>query len=323
MRKSKELRKITIAMGLAVAMTVATGINAKSALATGYLAAPTLSTTSGAFQFSVNSNYDMYATGNSSYGNTIPTPSQIMTTTGYTGPSTINSIKDGVNSTGANVPTFYDPTSLNLQLLNSINTPFTENAPTGGVTVTGNVMSNVFAVGSKSSMPGAVPGELVFTYQFNVTGITSNNNTGLTQATVSFLNEPNGMAYQLGAGINGNSTTGSYINVGPSLSGNLTSLTAGNLSGTVDYGGNGTVSQLTYNSTTPIAIGSVSPQFFIASNALYYGMGQMNLQGSGTSFYEPVFVPNTPEPATLILFGTGLAFLGFMALRRKENILNI
>lgn len=320
---------MTIAIGLAVAMTVGAGINAKTALATtgGYLAPSTLSMTSGQFPYTVSGtgsegSITMYGTSNSSYGLTIPTTSQITTTAGYNGPANISTITDG-GPTVTPPPTFYDPTTLDLTQVNSMTTPFSDTSNTGNVTVTGNVMSNVFKVGSGSTMLGAVPGELVFTYQFNVTGVTSNDNSGINYAEVSYFNQPNGTFYQLGSGINYNSSTGQYINLGPSLSGTLTPLTSANLTGQVAYSANGTVESLNYTSNAYIGVGFVSPQFFVASNALYYGLGQMTLQGSGTTSVADVFVPNTPEPATLVLFGTGLAFLGFIALRRKENILNI
>ncbi|MEC4682995.1 MAG: PEP-CTERM sorting domain-containing protein [Nitrospirota bacterium] len=322
MRKTNKMKNITVAMGLALAMVVGSGINAKPALATaGYLSDPTLSTSGGAFQVQVNGSYNMYATGTSTYGNTIPTPSQILATPGYAGPSTITTVADGVNGTNATVPTYYDPSTLDLKLVATMTDPYSQTV--GGVTETGNVLSNVFRIGSTASMPGAVPGELVFTYQYNVTGVSSLNNVGLGQASISFFNNPNGTAYTLGAGINYNSSTGTLEEVGPYLPGTLISLTAGNLSGTVGFANNGTVSTLTYNSNSSVLVGEVSPQFFVASNAFYYTTGQIGLTGSGLTAYGSVFVPDSPEPATLFLFGTGIAFLAFMTLRKKANTLAI
>jgi hypothetical protein len=320
MQKTNKMKNITVAMGLALAMVVGSGIDAKPALAT-YLSDPTLSTTSGQFQVTVNGSYNMFATGTSTYGNTIPTPSQILATPGYAGPTTITSIADGTGGTNANVPTFYDPATLDLKLVATMTDPYSQSS--GGVTVNGDILSNVFRIGAGATMPGAVPGELVFTYQYNVTGISSLNNTGLGQASISFFNDPNGTAYTLGAGINYNSTTGALEEVGPYLPGTLISLSADNLTGTVGYATNGTVSTLTYNSNSSVLVGDVSPQFFVASNALYYTTGQIGLTGSGLTADGTVFVPNTPEPATLILFGTGIAFLAFRTLRKKANTLAI
>jgi hypothetical protein len=69
-------------------------------------------------------------------------------------------------------------------------------------TVTGNVISNVFKIGSGATMAGAVTGELVFTYQFDVTGSATNiNNAGVASATIADFNNPNGLTYNLGSGI--------------------------------------------------------------------------------------------------------------------------
>lgn len=320
MRKTNKIKKMTIAMGLAVAMTVGAAINAETALATtsGYLSAPTLSTssTTGSYQVTVTSgsgSTNIYASLTSLYGNTIPSVQSLLSVPGITGP--ITSIGD------QGVPVTYNPSSLDLQYVNGMISNYSATASSlPGDSINGQIQSDVFKIGSGATMSGAVPGELVFTYQFDVTSATPNS-TGINTASLSFFNDPgNSVTYTLGAGIN--TTAIGPTQLCPTCT--VAPISGSNLTGTVQYDPlNTSISTLTYNSGADAFLGYVSPQFFVASNALYYGIGSMALSGGGMDGGGGVFVPNTPEPATLVLFGTGLAFLGFMALRRKENNLNI
>ena len=320
-----KVQKVAISAGLALALTVGFGTTAKSAWA-GYLTAPTLSTSSGAFEFNVNtSSVNYYATGTSSYGNTIPTTSALSALSGL--PS-INAVYDGANSTAGNVPTFFTaPSGLITTPVATMNNPYTMSA--NGTTVSGNVISNVFKFGANPGISGALPGELVFTYQFDVTGVASLNNTGITGASIADFNNPNGTAFTLGSGINttaiGPTFAGdTYVNgSGQTVALTQTVITANDLTGSVHFATNGTVSSLGYNSLSAITLGEYSPQFFVASNAYYASMGTIGFSGSGLNGGAAVFVPGTPEPKTLILFGSGIALLAFMFRRKQENTLSI
>ena len=321
-----KIQKITATAGLALALTVGFGTTAKSAWA-GYLTAPTLSTTSGAFQFNVNGSGPYYATGNSSYGNTIPTASALSALSGL---SPVTSLQDGINGTSGSVPTFYTaPTGLDTTPVATMMNAYTMSTSTGTTVITGDVISSVFKFGAKPGISGALPGELVFTYQFDVTGIASNNNTGVYAASIGFFNNPNGTAFTLGSGINTtaigpNFSGDTYVNSsGQTVALSAATITASDLSGNVTFASNGTVSALGYNSGADITLGEYSPQFFVASNAYYTSMGSIGFTGSSASGGTSVFVPGTPEPKTLILFGSGIALLAFMFRRKQENSLSI
>ncbi|MHB8422903.1 MAG: PEP-CTERM sorting domain-containing protein [Leptospirales bacterium] len=73
------------------------------------------------------------------------------------------------------------------------------------------------------------------------------------------------------------------------------------------------------NFTNPMPAGYVSPQFFVATNALFYGAGSFTLNGTGTGTVN-VFVPNSPEPSSLILMGSVLGLLGLSYLRNRKNL---
>ena len=318
-----KIQKITATAGLALALTVGFGTTAKSAWA-GYLTAPTLSTTSGAFQFNINGGGTYYATGNSGYGNTIPTASALSALSGM---SPITALSDGINGTSGSVPTFYTaPSGLDTTPVATMTNAYSMSA--NGTTVTGDVISNVFKFGANPGISGALPGELVFTYQFDVTGIASLNNTGINTATISDFNNPNGTAFTLGSGINTtaigpNFSGDTYVNNGQTVALKETPITASDLTGNVTFATNGTVSALGYTSNADILLGEYSPQFFVASNAYYISMGTIGFSGSGLNGGTSVFVPGTPEPKTLILFGSGIALLAFMFRRKEENSLSV
>ena len=213
--------------------------------------------------------------------------------------------------------------TLNLQFVNQINTPFTANISAGN-SISGDLMSNVFKVGSGSNLSGANPGELVFTYQFEITSATSSNgNLGITGASVSFFNDPNGYTYTLGTGTT--DTTSINTNTGGSTYLGNTSLSAAYISGLIQYdnvNNNGSIELLTdsdTNTTSPIGVGFISPEVFVASNTYNYTTGTFAFEGSGAGFQEPVFVPDTPEPGTLVLFGTALGLVSFMVVRRRRS----
>ena len=320
------MKKITITAGLALALTVGLGTTAKSAWA-GYLTAPTLSTSSGAFQFNINGSGTYYATGNSGYGNTIPTASALSALSGI---SNISSIADGINNTNANVPTFYNvPAGLDTTPVATMTNPYTLSG--AGATVTGDVISNVFKFGANPGITGALPGELVFTYQFDVTGVASSNlPPDVYAATITTFNNPNGTTFKLGSGINTtaigpNFAGDTYVNgSGKTVALTQALINAGNLSGNVTYAANGSISSLGYNTNSDVLLGEYSPQFFVASNAYYASMGSISLDGQGAGGLPvAVFVPGTPEPKTLILFGSGIALLAFMFRRKEENTLSI
>jgi hypothetical protein len=325
------MKKITITAGLALALTVGLGTTAKSAWA-GYLSAPTLSTTnnlgSGSFGFTVNSATDnAYAINNGSYGATLPTIPAIDSLLGIT-PGTNISITD------PNSPTTFSPSGLNLTPVTSLDSPYSM----GSGLVTGNIITNVFAVGANPTMAGAVQGELVFTYQFDVTGSISPGNTGITGASVGFFDNPGfSSPFELATGINFGSSLGSpmlganfsgstYVNA----SGQVVALTPSNivvadLTGLAQGTSLNTYSTLGYNAATDssVTLGTYSPQFFVATNAFYTSMGTIGFSGSSSSGGGTVLVPGTPEPKTLILFGSGIALLAFMFLRKQENTLSI
>lgn len=329
MTKMSKMKKVALAASLSLALTVGVSANATSAFA-GYLAAPTQEPagTSGSFiaTYSTTSgnSFQLSYTGNSTYGNTIPVISSVPVPTGD---GHITGIIDG----GASNPlppsdVFYNSSTLALK---QIATTGAENytATAAGIgTVTGQVISNVMQVGSGSTMSGAKAGDLVFTYQFDVLSVKPNTSgINLSQATVALFNNPGGSAlWTLGAGVNVNKSGGQSA-LGSTLScPGCTTASLKNLAGSVLINSlNGSVANLADSFNGGLKTDYISPQIFVATNALYYGVGSISLGGSGLSGSAGVFVPNSPEPSTLVLLGSGLALLSFLSFRRKENQLVI
>ena len=330
MKKIRGFKKAGSVAGIVLAAALTFGTAPKAAHAT-YLGTDIVSQTNtvGSIPFTVNytngnltTNATLYYTTTSTYGATIPTPAQI-NAAGI--PGTINSIST-INSGVNYVPvTFYNPSSGQSFTLNQIQTitdPFSYTAA-NGESFGGNVLSNVFQV-----VGGSHNGDLVFTYQFNVTSV-GVGSTSLNSGSISFFNEPlnasTGIGYPwiLGDGINGTIGISGFTNdaIGSQLGGNIIASTTGQSTVTYDIAPNGNNSVISINYLgANIGLGDVSPQFFVASNATSYSVGSFAFQGAGAGGPgQPVFVPGTPEPGTLVLFGTALGLVAFMVVRNRRS----
>ena len=330
MKRLRAIKKAGQAAGVVLAAALVLSAVPKAAHAT-YLGTPTVSLTdtTGSTPFTVSytdngltNSATLYYTGTSTYGATIPTPAEI-NAAGI--PGTINSIST-INSGVNYVPiTFYNPSSgqnFTLKQVQTILDPFVATG-TNGASLTGNVLSNVFQV-----VGGSHSGDLVFSYQFNVTavGITG---TSLDSGSISFFNEPLnansgvGTPWTLADGINGSVGATGFVNdaVGSQLAGTV--VASSTTESTVTYdtvkNGNNSISSINYIGAG-IGAGEASPQFFVASNATTYSMGSFTFQGAGAGENGlEVFVPGTPEPGTLVLFGTALGLVAFMMARRRQG----
>lgn len=309
----QNMKKITVGVGVAMALTVGVLGNSSPASATGYLAAPTLGSGSSSFSVqSSNGNTNINYSINSSYGNTFPTIGAL-SANGVTG-----TILGLTNTISGSAVTF-NPSRLDLQSVASMTNNYTLTSATlPGDFISGQVNSDVFKVGSGTTMAGSKAGELIFTYQFDVTK-TSPGAIGINSANISFFNNPGSQIYNLGIGINKTPIGSPFC---PTCT--VANLSKSNLLGAVTYDPlNGTVQSVSQSTSgASVFVGDVSPQFFIASNALYYSMGSIGLQGDGMNDSAGVFVPNTPEPQTVVLLGSGL-LLAFLAFRKKITRLAI
>ena len=240
------------------------------------------------------------------YGNTSGTPN---INTAYTPPS---GSTDG--SIGANNLVF-TPASGLTQVANSV-LKYTS-APSGSGAFSGYVDSSVWRTST---------GTLDFFYQFDVTSVGSNSATP-NAAGISPFNLPNGTAYNLALGINSStaptSNGGTTVTYDPLCVGaNCTPVALSNFFNdptplTLSYGSGGT---FIGGNNTPIfsmKAGQVSPQLFIASNATSYGIGTFTIQSSTGIAEVDTFVPDSPEPGTLVLFGSALALGSFFMMRKK------
>ena len=241
------------------------------------------------------------------YGNTSGTPN---INTAYTAPSGSTN-----GSIGANNLVFTPAAGLT-QVANSI-TSYT------GV-------NNSFSGYVDSSVWRTSTGTLDFFYQFDVTSVGSNSATP-NAAGIATFNLPNGTAYNLALGINSStaptSTGGTTVTYDPlcvgsnctpvALSEFFNSGSNGGTPLTLNYATGGT---LIGGNNTPIfnmTAGQVSPQIFIASNATAFGTGIFTIESSTSVAYTSAFVPDSPEPGTLVLFGSALALGGFFMMRKK------
>ena len=343
MGKESTIRRITVATGLALSLVFSVTVGSGKALATtGYLTAPTgLSSTSyaGASSFIVNNTTTMYYTSNSSYGNTIPSAQQVA--------NFLNIPVSDVVSLTDNTTPFYalsgtvvtsngsQPWTLNLTLLNQLNsgsTPIALTTTNSGKSteVSGSYISNVFQVGAGSTLPGAVQGDLIFTYQFYENSV-ANSNGGITGATIGGFNDPTGSTvYTLGSGSTDTSSiSGTTISctscteLGSSSASNGTLDPADNLSGVqgnVNFSSGGSILTLGLsNNTSGLNGGVYTPEIMVASTATNYTTGTMSFLGYGAGEVT-VYVPTTPEPGTLVLFGTALGLSGFLIARKRRMI---
>ncbi|MHB1564587.1 MAG: PEP-CTERM sorting domain-containing protein [Leptospirillum sp.] len=322
------MKKITITAGLALALTVGLGTTAKSAWA-GYLGAqtPVTAGTTGSFnvQYSTTTGDTFYQsyTNASSFGNTIPNPLPSPSNYGKTGSVSNFQVNQNSAYNGSALPanaTFYNASGLDLQSVASMTQSYNAGA------YAGQLLTQVFKVGSGAAMGGANPGELVFTYQFDVTS--ESPQSGPTNVTLSVLNNPltNG-AYLLGGGFNSTNGQASGLSViGNSVNSSLptSAVPFSLLTGSVAVdSSNGTIVQEQDTWGSPVLVGYDSPQIFLATNAYTYSIGNFGFDGVGGGTGAATFVPGTPEPSTLVLLGSGLGLLAFMALRRRENGLTI
>ena len=304
----------SLAAGLSLALLAGFALSPGLARATtsGYLSAPGITTSSvngnsfevTATNASTGVGTNLYITPTSSFGNTfVPTGPGISAVT--------------ISDSNA-VPTadlLYSASGLDLQYVTSEGGSWSQS---GATSSSGTYVSSVYSIGSKASMAGAVPGELVFTYQFDVTSLTPSYANGVNEINLARLNDPNGTAWTLGDGaISDPSALPNY----PALS--CASCTAANL-GSI-YGStlldtaNGSVNSIQYNDNLAIGNNQISPIFFVATNAFGFAQGSMALGSNGTGSNFDVFVPSTPEPGTLVLFGSALGLVAFMMARRRQG----
>lgn len=323
--KKKKMTKATLVVGMALATVTGFGVLAPSAQAD-YLAPPTIVTSPtstsfpATFKTNTGASFTLNYESTSSFGNTIPVTSSVPIPPGDG--TKIGSVTD------ANLPAsalYFDGSSLDLTQVATKTINYT--ATDGSVgSISGQVISNVLKVGSGNTMNGAKPGELVFTYQFDVTKVTpGTSGLSVSQASIALFNNPGGsQLWTLGSGVNVNSS-GKLAPLGSTLScPGCTVLPLTSLNGLVFYNlSNETISNLEDQFSIGATQDYISPQFFVASNATNYGIGSLSLEGTGISDNVSVFVPDTPEPSTLLLLGSGLALVSFMAFRKKSDTLAI
>ena len=331
MRKKSTLKTITVATGVALALAVSVAAGPGKALATtaGYLSAPNLYTTDVAGStantvYTSAGTFTIYDVPTSTFGNTIPSTTQLQQFLSANEPGVPSNVSiSNITQSGA---LGYSTNGLNLQLLQQMSTNYTATSSTGLQEYYGEILSNVFRVDAGSTMAGVTPGELVFTYQFDVTSQNTAvtnllGNVGPSAASVSFFNEPNGFTYTLGAGaIDTSGIAGTTISCSTCTS--PSSFPFSELEGSVTYDNlNGSIETLQFlnNISHFLPVGTLTPEIMVASNATNYTLGSFTLSGSGAIADASVFVPTTPEPGTLVLFGTALGLVAFMMARRRQG----
>ncbi|MHB1926470.1 MAG: PEP-CTERM sorting domain-containing protein [Leptospirillum sp.] len=323
--KKKKMTKATLVVGMALAAVTGFGVLAPSAQAD-YLAPPTIVSPTNPNSFvatystNTGNSFSLNYVTTSTFGNTIPVASSVPIPSGEG--TSIGSVTDSGLPASA---LYFNGSSLDLTQIASMKSNYT--AQDGSIgTISGQVISNVLKVGSGNTMNGAKPGELVFTYQFDITSVKpSSSGLSVSQASIALFNNPGGsQLWTLGSGINVNAS-GTPTPLGSTLScSGCTVLSLTGLKGLVFYDlSNETISNLEDQFSVGATNDYISPQFFVASNATNFGIGSLSLEGTGISDNVSVFVPDTPEPSTLLLLGSGLALVSFMAFRKKSDTLAI
>lgn len=307
----KKIKTKSLVMGLGLALLTGVVVSPGLAHATtlDYLGASIVSTSpinSSSFKIietnaTTGVGTKLYVTPNSAFGNTFvnPGPNISAVTIANTAPIPPSDL-------------LFSASGLDLQYVTSMINNWSQ---TGATSSSGQVISSVYKVGSGATMPGAIPGELVFTYQFDVTSLSPSYANGVNEANIALFNDPNGYSWTLGDGVISDPTD----LTGPSLScTGCTTAKLGSLYGSTYLDTqNGTVNSIDYVDSLAIGNDKISPIFFVASNAYAYGLGSIALGSNGTGGNVNVFVPDTPEPGTLVLFGTALGLVAFLAVRRR------
>ena len=308
----KKIKKKSLAASLGLALMAGVALSPGLAHATGgYLGTPSVTgspVNTSSFEITLTSSpsgatSNFYVTPNSDFGNTFINPGP-----GYSSVSISNT---------SPVPTsdlLYSASGLDLQYVTSEISNWSQS---GATSSSGQLISSVYKIGSGATMAGAVPGELVFTYQFDVTSLSPSYANGVNTASIALFNDPNGYQWALGDGAISDPTD----LTGPTLScPGCTTASLGSLYGSTSLDTqNGSVNSINYTDNLAIGNDQISPIFFVATNAFAYGQGSMSLGVNGTGGNSNVFVPNTPEPGTLMLFGTALGLVAFMAVRRRGS----
>ena len=312
----KKSSKRSLAAGLSLALLAGLALSPAPAHATtyGYLGTPEVSTSSinsNSFEVTLTATSgagtNLYITPQSTFGNTFVNPGP-----GYSAVTISNS---------SAVPTAdlsYSVSGLDLQYVTSEVGSWSQS---GATSSSGTYVSSVYSIGSKATMSGAIPGELVFTYQFDVTSLSPSYANGVNSINLALLNDPNGTAWTLGDGaISDPSALPNY----PALScSSCTTASLGSIYGSTYLDtANGSVNSIAYTDNLAVGVNQISPVFFVATNAFGFGQGSMALGSNGTGGNFDVFVPNTPEPGTLVLFGSALGLVAFVMARRRQNYRN-
>ena len=317
----KKLSKRSLAAGLSLALLAGLALSPAPAHATtyGYLGTPETSSSpinSNSFEATVTNattgtGTNVYITPQSGFGNTFVNPGP-----GYSAVTISNT-----NAVPA-ADLSYSVSGLDLQYVTSEGGSWSQK---GATSSGGTYVSAVYSIGSKATMSGAVPGELVFTYQFDVTSLAPSYTNGVNSINLALLNDPNGTAWALGnqamlgdGAISDPSALPNY----PALNNcsNCTTASLGSIYGSTYLDtGNGSVNEIQYTDNLAIGDNQISPVFFVATNAFGFTQGSMALGAGGTGGDFNVFVPDTPEPGTLVLFGSALGLVAFMMARRRQG----
>ena len=310
----KKTAKRSLAAGLSLALLAGLALSPGLARATtnGYLGTPQVTTSavnSTSFEITATNattgaGTNLYVTPNSTFGNTFVNP----------GPN-VSAVT--ISNTSA-VPVsdlLYSASGLDLQYVTSTSGSWSQS---GATSSGGQYVSSVYSIGSKATMAGAVPGELVFTYQFDVTSLSPSYANGVNNLNIALFNDPNGTPWTLGDGaLSDPQDLPNYptISCATCTTANLGSIYGATYLDTA----NGSVNTINYYDSLAVGVNQISPIFFVASNAFGFATGSMALGSGGTGGNFDVFVPSTPEPGTLVLFGSALGLVAFMMARRRQG----